>query len=50
MKKCEVSGKYINGKPVVLCDHAIDYVEKQGYKILTLSEYISLYGGCNENY
>jgi len=50
MKKCEVSGKYINGKPVVLCDYAIDYVEKQGYKILTMTEYISLYGECNEKY
>lgn len=47
MKKCEVSGKYVNGKPVVLCEHAIEYVEKQGYKVISNSRYFSMMGGGN---
>lgn len=45
MRKCEVSGKYINGKSVVLCDHAFEYVEKQGYKIIPNREYYTMKGG-----
>jgi len=49
MRKCEVSGKYINGKPVVLCEHAFQYVEKQGFQIITNHEYYSMKGERNVN-
>lgn len=49
MRKCEVSGKYINGKPVVLCEYAYQYVEKQGFKIIPNHEYYMMKGEHNVN-
>lgn len=31
--RCEISGKFVGCKPVVLCENAIEYVKKMGYSV-----------------
>jgi len=47
MKMCDFSGKFVNGKPVVLCEYAKSYVEKQGYKVISNTQYYTLTGDYN---
>lgn len=33
-KRCQISNKIVDNKDVIICDYAVDYVKKLGYKVI----------------